>query len=244
MKKRILMGIDAPLSLATQHALRILSELLEDASSQTTLVLLHVIPLPTMTSSPTLGINSGHIHSSMLSAEQRERGEVALRRARMELQNRGLAPGQIEMMMRVGIPAEEMAKMAKELQVDMLVVGNRGYTLRQRVRRFFTGSMSRRALMLAPCPVTIIALPTPVRIKHPHDLVAWYKQAISRYLQERTGDLTILTPQEVALAFAPPGKNEPGRKEHAAAILALEQLAQAGVLYRRDVKGEMRYVND
>jgi len=41
-----------------------------------------------------------------------------------------------------------------------------------------------------------------------------------------------------------PNKKAPGRKERAAAILALEELARNGVLCRHDVKGELRYVND
>ena len=96
-------------------------------------------------------------------------------------------------------------------------------------------------------------LPAPSRLSHrlprfacaaPHDLVAWYEEAITRYLREHTGDLTVFTPQEVAVAFAPPGKHGPDRKEHAAAILALEHLARDGILCRHDVKGQMRYVND
>jgi hypothetical protein len=63
-------------------------------------------------------------------------------------------------------------------------------------------------------------------------------------LQEHTGDLTIFTHREVAQMFVPPNKKAPGRKERAAAILALEELARNGVLCRHDVKGELRYVND
>ncbi len=80
--------------------------------------------------------------------------------------------------------------------------------------------------------------------KRPADLVTWYEESITHYLQEHTSDLTVFTPLEVAQMFAPPGKKSPGRKERAAAILALEQLARGGVLCRHDVKGEMRYVND
>jgi hypothetical protein len=81
-------------------------------------------------------------------------------------------------------------------------------------------------------------------VKKPHDLVKWYEESITRYLQEHTGDLTVFTPQEVALTFAPSPNKESGRKERAAAILALEQLARGGLLCRHDVKGELRYVND
>ena len=80
--------------------------------------------------------------------------------------------------------------------------------------------------------------------RHPPDLVTWYEKSIRQYLQERTSDLTVFSPQEVAQMFVPPGKKIVGRKEKAAAILALEQLARGGMLCRHDVKGEMKYVND
>ncbi len=243
MNKRILVGIDAPISPATQHALRAMSALLEETFPQTSLVLLHVVPVPVM-ASPAPGMYGGHLHMPSMTGEQRERGEVALRRARTELQHRGVAPERIEMMLRVGTPAEETVKMAKELEVEMIVVGSRGSAFRQKLRRLIAGSISRRILALAPCPITIVVPPASVRPRRPHDLVTWYEESITRHLREHTGDLTVFTPQEVALAFAPPGKKGPGRKERAAAILALEHLARDGVLCRHDVKGQMRYVND
>jgi hypothetical protein len=80
--------------------------------------------------------------------------------------------------------------------------------------------------------------------KRPSDLVTWYEESITHYLQEHTSDLAVFTPGEVAQMFMPPSKKAPGHKERAAAILALEQLARNGMLCRHDVKGEMRYVND
>jgi nucleotide-binding universal stress UspA family protein len=243
MKKRILLGIDAPISPATQQALRMVSSLAEELSLQMALVLLHVIPAPALTT-PGIGIYGGHVQMPLLTGEQRERGETALRKARALLLDSGLSPGQIEMMLRQGAPAEEVVKTAKELQVEMIVVGSRGNSWRQRVRRFFMGSVSRRILAMANCPVTIVTAPQPERRKRPHDLVKWYESSITHYLEEHTGDLTVFTPQEVTRTFALPDNKQPGRKERAAAILALEQLANNGVLCRHDVKGEIRYVND
>lgn len=243
MNKRILVGVDAPISPATQHALRSLSSLLEEASPHLTVVLLHIVPVPVL-ASPAPGLYSGHLHAPGMTDEQREEGEIALRRARTELQHRGLEPERIEVMLRVGAPADEIVKIARELEVDLIMVGCRGNAFRQRLRRIFAGSVSHRILAIASCPVTIVTPPAPVRLRRPHDLVAWYEEAITRYLREHTGDLTVFTPQEVAVAFAPPGKHAPDRKERAAAILALEHLARDGILCRHDVKGQMRYVND
>ena len=243
MHKRILLGIDAPITPATQHALRAVCEFIDQAIPEIHLFLLHVIPVPNI-SSPTLGMYIGHVQSASYTSDQRSLGELALRRARTELENRGLRPEQIETLLRIGTPVDETIKVTKELQADLIVIGSRGNTPRQRVRRFFAGSVSRRILDLATCPVMIVVPPTPPHMKKPRDLVKWYEDSITRYLQEHTGDLTVFTPQEVALTFAPSYKKEPGRKEQAAAILALEQLARGGLLCRHDVKGEMRYVND
>ncbi|HVB73554.1 MAG TPA: universal stress protein [Ktedonobacteraceae bacterium] len=243
MHKRILLGVDAPVSPATQNALRTVCEFVEEATSETCLILLHVIPVPNI-SSPTLGMYTGQMQTADHTSEQRALGELALRRARTDLENRGLRPEQIETLLRQGTPAEETVKVAKEMQVDLIVIGCRGNSVRQQARRFFAGSTSRRILNIASCPVMIVVPPAPLRIKQPHDLVKWYEEAITRYLQEHSGDLTVFTPQQVALAFAPSDRKEPGRKEQAAAILALEKLTRSGLLCRRDVKGEMRYVND
>jgi len=135
-------------------------------------------------------------------------------------------------------------KAAKELQVSCIVVGSRGEGLRQRIRRWLAGSVSRRVLHLAPCPVMIVSLPKVAKVAQPADLVKWYGEAITAYLQENTDALTVFTPREVAQKFVPPGKISAGRKEIAAATLALEQLAGSGMLCRHDVRGELRYVND
>ncbi|HZS75135.1 MAG TPA: universal stress protein [Ktedonobacteraceae bacterium] len=239
MIKRVLLGIDAPLSPATRYALRTVSDWCEQAS----IILLHVIPTPNITS-PALGMYVGHIQPTVFTLEQRSEAEVVLHAARVELQHRGVSPEQIETIIRSGTPADELARAAKEIAADFIVIGSRGNATSQKLRRLFMGSISRRVLALAPCPVMIIVPPEVQAMKHTSDLVRWYEQAITRYLQEHEGDLTVFTPAEVAQLFAPPNKREPGRKERAAAILALEQLARNGVLCRHDVKGELRYVND
>jgi nucleotide-binding universal stress UspA family protein len=240
MNKRILLGIDAPISPATQQALRSMSEFVEQAAPQLHLVLLHVIPIPAI-SSPALGMYVGHMQPTLFTSEQSSQAEEVLRHARVELLKQGVDAGQIETLIYTGVPADQIVKVAKELQVDFIVVGSRGSSARQKIRRFLAGSTSQRILQLAPCPVMIVRCP---QTKRPADLVTWYERSITHYLQEHTSDLTVFSPLEAAQMFAPPGKKAVGRKERAAAILALEQLAHGGVLCRHDVKGEMRYVND
>ena len=240
MNKRILLGIDAPISLATQHALRSMSEFVEQAAPSLQIVLLHVIPIPYFTS-PALGISAGHIQPTFFTSEQRSLAEEALQNASAELLKQGINPSQIETLIYTGIPADQITKAAVELHVDFIVVGSRGSSSKQKIRRFFTGSTSRSILHLAHCPVMIVNYP---QAKQPGDLVSWYEKSIRQYLQEHTSDLTVLSPMKVAQMFVPPGKKVVGRKEIAAAILALEHLARGGMLCRHDIKGEMKYVND
>src|SRR6266496_2223305 len=173
MNKRILLGIDAPISPATKYALRSMSEFVEQVAPLLQLVLLHVIPIPYF-SSPTLGMSAGHMQPTFFTTEQRSLAEEALRDASAELLKQGIDSRQIETLVYTGVPADQITKAAVELHADFIV----------------------------------------------------------------------FSPQEVAQMFVPPGKKAVGRKEKAAAILALEQLARGGMLCRHDVKGEMKYVND
>jgi hypothetical protein len=74
-------------------------------------------------------------------------------------------------------------------------------------------------------------------------LKAWYAHAVTHNLQEYPGSLMVLTACEVAQTFAPP-RRAVGSIEVEAAAHALEQLERDGLLCRRTVKGELRYLND
>lgn len=241
MNKCIVLGIDAPLSPATRQVIHTIKELVEPMAAQVRLVLLHVMPLPYVTS-PTLGIYTGQLQPNSATADQRLEAEKVLAMVRAMLQEQTTAPLRIDICIRQGSPADEITRTAKELHADLIIVGSRGCRVGERIRRIFLGSKSRRVLQSAICPVMIVSQPL---TRRPADLVAWYEEAITRYLHEDPGGLTVFTPAEVARFFSPPqAKKDPGRKERAAAVLALEHLARAGVLCRHEVKGEFRYVND
>ena len=240
MDKRILLGIDPQISPATQLAIHTACAFLEQASADWRVVLICAIPGPYATT-PSLGMYAGHYLPSAATPEQRGQAERALRKARATLESCGIALDQIEMQLRIGFPSEELVKAARELRAQFIIVGSRGNSTAQNLRRFIVGSISRRVLQLASCPVMIAALP---KTHHPANLVTWYEKAIADYLQENTNALTVFTSQEVAQKFMPPNKKRAGRKEVAAATLALEQLANHGLLCRHDVQGELRYVND
>lgn len=238
MKKRILLGVDAELSPTVQYTLRTVSDLFEQP--QVYLVLLNVIPI-TQTVATHPGLYMGQAIPATPATWQRSQAEDTLRKARILLQQHGIALDRTEAIVRIGAPADEIVKTAREQGVSLIVIGSRGESFRQRLRRFFVGSISRRVLRMAPCPVMIVVPPVTPR---PTDLVLWYEDAIKRYLDENTHALAVFTPLQAAQQFAPPQKKYPGRKEIAAAALALDQLANKGLLCRHDVKGEPRYVND
>ncbi len=238
MNKRILLGIDTDLSPSTQYALRITSELLEWAP-QLRLVLLHVIPTPFDTR-PAWGKSIGVFYSLFPTTQQRLQAKRCLSIACTAAQQQGIAPDRVELLQRVGMPADEIVRAAGELQVDFIVIGSRGNFLRQRIRRVLIGSTSRRVLKLAPCPIMIAVPPHAPRLG---SLVAWYKEAVTRSLSEHPRSLVAFTACEVAQVFAPPGRTI-GSKEVDAAARALEELAQSGLLCCHRVKGEVRYLND
>jgi nucleotide-binding universal stress UspA family protein len=234
MNRRIVVAIDADISPGTRHVLCVASSLLELSAPQLGIVLLHVIPIPYM---PQSKFGMSRVTPT---AEQREVAEHALHRARIELQKQGIVPEQIAMLLRSGIPADEIVKAAKELDADFIVIGNRGYTLKQKMRRFLTGSTSHQVLKLATCPVMIASLP---QMPSPRNLVVWYKEAITHYLHEHPSRLMIFTSSEAAQMFAPPHRTA-GLKEVDAASVALEQLADRGVLVCQKVNGELQCIND
>lgn len=239
MSKRILLAVDTSLSPPTQHALRMTSELLERSSQDIRLVLLHVIPVPYDTS-PAWGKSGRNYHHFFPTTQQRLQAEQILCRARTALRQQGIAPERIEWLQRVGIPADEIVKAARELGVDSILIGSRGNTFTQRIRRLLVGSTSRRVLRLSPCPVTLVVPPHMPRVRN---LVAWYKTAVTRSLHEHPGSLQVFKAYDVAQLFAP-SKSTIGIKEVEAATLALEQLVREGLLCCHKVKGELRYFND
>jgi nucleotide-binding universal stress UspA family protein len=240
MNTSFLLGIHETNTPTTQHLLRIVSEFLEQFSSHLSLFLLTVIPVPYI-ASPALRSVRGPMRLLPPTIEQREQAERTLRMAQRALLQQGIAPEDLKVLLRVGVPADEMVKAAGELHVGCIVIESRGNALGQKVRRMLVGSTSRRVLRLAPCPVMIVS---PLQPDRNCDLEAWYETAVKRLLEEHPGAYTILTQTEVAHLFVPPTIDVVGRRELGAASRALEHLVNCGVLFRYDVKGETRYIND
>ncbi len=234
MNRRIVIAIDADLAPHTQHMLGVASSLLERTSPHVGAVLLHVIPVPD------LPLSKFSLTRMVPTAGQRELAERVLHQARLALQHQGIMPERIELRLRSGAPADEIVRAASELEADFVMIGSRGNSFKQKLRRVFTGSTSRQVVKLGTCPVMVVSLPP---IPGSDSLVAWYQEAITHSLHEHPGQLVIFTASETAHLFAP-AQGTVGRKEVAAAAAALKQLARSGVLVCQRVNGELRCSND
>ena len=240
MHTKILLGVDAELSPATQRALLTACDLSAQASDHYSLLLLTVIPV-TQTTTTHPGVYVGQVLPSAAPSWQKSQAEEILQKAHQLIQQHGHSLEYVEDFIRVGITAEEIAKVAQEQRVSMIVLGSRGESWKQQLRRFFIGSISRRVLQLAPCPVLIVVPPR--ASAQSSDLVGWYENAIALYLREHRGSLSVFTPSVVARQFAPTEKVV-SESDIQAATQALERLACSGTLCRHQIADEVRYVND
>ncbi|HEV2659805.1 MAG TPA: universal stress protein, partial [Ktedonobacteraceae bacterium] len=170
MDKRILFGVDGDLSPITQHVLHEAGGLVEQVTPEVHCILLNVVPTAQVISTHP-GLYAGHIFPLAITAWQRNQAEDVIYKARLLLQMQGMPLARTEGIVRVGVPADEIVRAAKELQVSLIIIGCHGYSLRARLRRLVLGSISRRVLRLAPCPVLIVS-PPPVA-RRTSDLVTW-----------------------------------------------------------------------
>jgi nucleotide-binding universal stress UspA family protein len=80
----------------------------------------------------------------------KENYELLFQPLREEAKSSGVA---LEMEIAVGHPAEQIIRKAKDLNVDLVVVGHRGHS---RIEEWLLGSVSKRVSSYAPCAVTIV----------------------------------------------------------------------------------------
>lgn len=231
------MGVDNTLSLATRSAFESVCQCLEQEPSDCRLILLHVIPLPYDPRSR--GRPAGSTSTYSPTQSQIRESRHLLRRAHALLGQLGVPLDSVELLLLAGTPAEELARVARERDVDLLVLGCRPHSRLSFLRRLLLGSTSRRVLHLAPCRVL---LAHPPQLSGSDELVAWYERALLRCLQQATA-LMVLTPGDVARCFAP-GIRASGQREVEAATCALQHLANRGLLLCQQTDGEVRCWND
>ena len=89
--------------------------------------------------------------------ETRKQFDTAMRRSteRLEMLSEAVKGSKvkIETSQRLGTPYEEIVKVAKEREVDLIVIATHGYT---GLKHFLLGSTAERVVRLAPCPVLVV----------------------------------------------------------------------------------------
>jgi len=82
--------------------------------------------------------------------ELEEKGKRYLEYLSLQARNRGLKADQV---IRYGIPHSEIVSLARELQVDLIAIGQGS---RSGPRRSMIGSVAARVVEYAPCPVLVV----------------------------------------------------------------------------------------
>jgi nucleotide-binding universal stress UspA family protein len=137
--KRILVAVDgSEYSLA---AVKAAAELAAERSIKT-VTLINVIPLETSTEGAVpIAATPGDIEAW----EIFEQPKALLEKA-------GVKP---ELLVRIGDPADQIVRVAREHGFDLIVVGHRGLSP---VKAFLLGSVSDRVVTHAPCSVLVVRL--------------------------------------------------------------------------------------
>jgi len=110
---------------------------------QARLWLIHVVELNYV------GSGLGEIEVPLLEAELRQNAQQQLTQLTQTL----LAGLATETVLRLGRPWHQITEAAKELGVDMIIVGTHGYT---GFKHVLMGSTAERVVRHAPCPVLVV----------------------------------------------------------------------------------------
>ncbi|MBM3882752.1 MAG: universal stress protein [Verrucomicrobia bacterium] len=138
--RKILVPVDfsAPARKALAYALAFARQF------QASLVVVHVVELPYV------GSGLGEIETPPLEAELRKNAAQQLARlVHEQVADRVLQTT----LLRVGQPWHELSEAARELDVDLIIMGTHGYT---GLKHVLMGSTAERVVRHAPCPVLVV----------------------------------------------------------------------------------------
>jgi nucleotide-binding universal stress UspA family protein len=139
--KKILVPIDfsPPSKNAFKYAVRFAEEFGGE------LTLLHVLEPQSMTGLLAIPEATGFVESDIVAAGKNLRSLAgSVRNARIERPH---------WKVRAGLPSHEIVEVAKELDVDLIIVATHGYT---GWKHFCIGSTAERIVRAAPCPVLVV----------------------------------------------------------------------------------------
>jgi universal stress protein A len=139
--KKILVPVD--FSAASENAFKYALRVAGKFSAEITLLyVLTPAPSPNFAGSPGAGTFS---QTEQSSAEKNLRSLIA--------STRNGSVGRAQWTMRAGIPSHEIVEMAKEADIDLIVIATHGNTSWQ---HFCIGSTAERVVRAAPCPVLVV----------------------------------------------------------------------------------------
>jgi nucleotide-binding universal stress UspA family protein len=137
--QQIVVGVDA--SDASLEAARFAGRLAEQTGAELTVVHVRAAPFP----GAEQDLDVGELEIYWQAAEQRA--------AQQTSQALAGCTAQWSFQVRAGDPAQELERVARERQAELLVVGGRGHTV---VHRLLLGSVANRLLHHADRPVLVV----------------------------------------------------------------------------------------
>jgi nucleotide-binding universal stress UspA family protein len=143
--KAILVATD--FSTCAGAALRVAKNLARQFEAK--IVLLHVIPRPVMARVA----EHLKVEPATLLPGFREEAQLHLDAFQQEC---GCDNLEVTSMVTVGIPFQEIAVIARDLAVDLIVIGGYGRSGRGPIEEVFFGSTAEKVVRLLPCPVLCV----------------------------------------------------------------------------------------
>ncbi len=138
--KRILIGVDG--SPESKQAAEFAASIAAALKAEVILVYVAATPVPLGPETYAQGLGQWGL-------AEREYGHTVLREMSIRCAQKGTA---VEARLESGPPAETLADIAKQADVDLIAVGHRG---RGAVKRILLGSVADRLTQIAPCPVLV-----------------------------------------------------------------------------------------
>jgi len=139
MFNHILLGVDG--SKHALHAARTSGDLARNMKSNILRIVVAFDPVPPYLGEPNLQV--------AISARMKE-ADTILQKA---LDVVGNIPGEVHTEILEGSPAEAIMDVANTREVDLIVMGSRGFG---RLKGLLVGSQSQKVVQHAPCPVLIV----------------------------------------------------------------------------------------
>ncbi len=117
-------------------------------------LLVHVVDIARFSPSKTMGAAARSAMAEALALAEKA-GRQLLERMKKRVET---AEGPVAVKLVRGHPAEALARVAARHKTDLILIGSRGAT---DIRRFLLGSVSRRVVAHAPCPVLVVKKSVP-----------------------------------------------------------------------------------